>query len=69
MRQTEVPGIYKQSEGILVNKDKDSLERYRQRRELRQRKEKQINTLETKVESLVKDMEEIKSLLKQLAAK
>lgn len=69
MRKTEVPGIYKESEGVLINRDMDSLERYRKRRELQKKKENQINTLETKVGKLMDDMEEIKSLLKQLTAK
>ncbi len=69
MQKTEVPGIYKQSRGILVNKDNDSLQSYRNRRELLKKKEEQINTLADTVDRLTKDMEEIKTLLKSLAAK
>ncbi len=69
MRKTEVPGIYKESQGILINRDSDSLRKYRERREMRKKKEEQINTLTESVERLTKDMEEIKSILKSLAAK
>lgn len=59
--------MYKKSEGIVVNRDDDSLQKYRMRREARRAKENQINTLEEKVNSLSQDMEEIKSLLRNLA--
>lgn len=66
MQKTEVVGIYKASEGVLVNKDNDSLRKYRERRNLLKAKDEKINILEDKVTNLSKDMEEIKSLLKQL---
>ncbi len=69
MKKTEIPGIYKESQGILINRDSDSLQKYRERREMRKKKEEQINTLTESVERLTKDMEEIKSILKSLAAK
>lgn len=59
--------MYKKSEGIVVNRDDDSLQQYRMRREKRRAKENQINTLEEKVNALSQDMEEIKSLLRNLA--
>lgn len=59
--------MYKKSEGIVVNRDDDSLQQYRMRREARRAKDKQINTLEEKVNALSQDMEEIKSLLRNLA--
>jgi hypothetical protein len=69
MKKTEIPGIYKESQGILINRDSDSLRKYRERREMRKKKDVQINTLTESVERLTKDMEEIKSILKSLAAK
>ena len=69
MKKTEIPGIYKVSEGVLVNKDNEALQKYRKRRDNARRTEKQINTLEekvSKIDKLEKDLEEIKSLLKKL---
>jgi hypothetical protein len=69
MKKTEIPGIYKVSEGVLVNKDNEALQKYRKRRDNARRTEKQINTLEEKVSKIDKletDLEEIKSLLKKL---
>ena len=69
MKKTEIPGLYKVSEGILVNKDNEALQKYKNRRDAMRRTERQINTLEEKVSKIDKletDLEEIKSLLKKL---
>lgn len=69
MKKTEIPGVYKVAEGILVNKDTEALEKYKKRRDNMRRAEQQINTLEEKVSKIDKletDLEEIKSLLKKL---
>lgn len=69
MKKTEIPGIYKVAEGILVNKDTEALEKYKKRRESKRRVERQINILEEKVSKIDKletDLQEIKSLLKKL---
>jgi hypothetical protein len=66
MQKTEVPGIYKKSEGILVNADNEALFNYRRKRELRASNENRINTMNDKVDKLSNDIEEIKSLLKKL---
>jgi hypothetical protein len=69
MKKTVIPGIYKVSEGILVNKDNEALQKYKNRRDAMRRTERQINTLEEKVSKIDKletDLEEIKSLLKKL---
>jgi hypothetical protein len=69
MKKTEIPGIYKVSEGVLVNKDNEALQKYKKRRDVMRRTERQINTLEEKVSKIDKletDLEEIKSLLKKL---
>jgi hypothetical protein len=66
MLKTEVPGIYKKSEGVLVNADNEALMKYRKKRELRISNENRINSMEDKVDKLSNDMEEIKSLLIKL---
>jgi hypothetical protein len=66
MQKTDIPGIYKATEGVLVSKDNDSLRKYRDRRMLLRLKDDKINILEDKISVLSKDMEEIKSFLKQL---
>lgn len=65
--KTEIPGVYKVSEGILINKDNESLMKYKKRKELFNKKNKKIDSLENKINSLTADMEEIKTLLKKLA--
>ena len=69
MKKTEIPGVYKVSEGVLVNKDNEALQKYKNRRDAMRRTERQINTLEekiSKIDKLETDLEEIKSLLKKL---
>jgi|SanBayMetagenome_1026888.scaffolds.fasta_scaffold24117_2 hypothetical protein len=65
-QKTEVPGIYKVKEGVLVNADNEALEKYRNKRQVIQSKEQKINSLEATVENLAKDMAEIKNLLRNL---
>lgn len=62
MQKTEVPGYYKVSEGIVVNKDDESLNAYK----MRKKKNAQLNTMEEKVNKLESDISEIKELLKGL---
>lgn len=69
MQKTEVPGIYKQAEGILVNKDDDALQKYRRRRETQREKDLKINNLESKVDNLVKELEQLKTLLVKMVEK
>jgi len=69
MKKTEIPGIYKVSEGVLVNKDNEALQKYKKRRDAMRRTDRQINILEekvSKIDKLENDLEEIKSLLKKL---
>lgn len=66
MQKTEVQGIYKLTEGILINKDNDALLKYKKRREILKNKDSKMISLETKVDVLTKDMEEIKLLLRKL---
>lgn len=69
MAKTEIPGIYKEGEGVLINRDNDSLAKYRRKRELTYLRERQINMMEQKIDRLSNDMEEIKDFLRQLMAK
>lgn len=62
MEKTEIPGYYKVSEGVVVNKDNDSLKAYK----MQKMKNAQLNTMEEKVNKLESDISEIKELLKGL---
>jgi hypothetical protein len=62
MQKTDIPGIYKDGKGVLINKDRDALAAYKMRKE----KEKKLQYLEENINSLKSDMEEIKNLLKGL---
>jgi hypothetical protein len=61
-RPTDVPGIFKTSEGILINKDNDALKAYK----IRKIKENKLNIIESDMDQLKTDMLEIKELLKGL---
>lgn len=60
--KTEVPGFYKQSEGVVVNKDNTALKAYK----LNKMKNDRINNMEDKVSKIESDISEIKELLKGL---
>ena len=60
--KTDVPGVYKTSEGFLINKDNASLSAYRAQRV----KAKELDNLKEDVASLKEDINEIKELLKGL---
>lgn len=60
--KTDIPGIFKISEGVLINKDNDALKSYK----LRKNKEKKIDLIENELSSLKSDIEEIKNLLRGL---
>lgn len=66
MQKTEIPGIYKASEGVLINKDNEALTLYKKRKEQLWEKEQRINRMEQKVEKLSNDLDEIKNLLIKL---
>ena len=61
-QKTEVPGIYKVGEGILINKDNTALEKYK----LRRAKESRINLYEERLDNMESSMNEIKELLRGL---
>ena len=61
-RKTEVSGIYKVSEGVLINKDNNSLKAYK----IRKMKDRRVENIEEELSGLKQDMEEIKALLRGL---
>lgn len=67
--KTEVPGIYKESRGVLVNKDNEALQKYKKKRQMLWQKDVRINTIEDRVEDLSKSIEEIKELLMKALTK
>ena len=60
--KTEVPGIWKAGEGILINKDNTALEKYK----LRKAKEAKLNQYEDRLNNMESSLSEIKELLKGL---
>ena len=61
--KTEVPGVYKVRDGILINTDNDALNAYKNRK----RKEAAIDTMQEEINTIKSDLQEIKDLLKGLA--
>ena len=61
--KTDVPGIYKVRDGVLINTDNNSLNAYKNKK----RREQMIDTMQEDIQSLKNDLEEIKDLLKGLA--
>ncbi len=66
MQKTEVQGIYKASEGVLINKDNDALMKYKKRRDILKSKDDKINEMEQRIENLTSQMENIKLLLEKM---
>jgi peptidoglycan hydrolase CwlO-like protein len=61
-QKTEIPGLYKVSEGIIINKDNDALATYKKRK-LREHK---LDSMQEEMTSLKNDINEIKELLRSL---
>ena len=61
-QRTEIPGIFKEREGVLINKDNEGLQAYK----LRLQRSREADSLRQDVTELKKDIEEIKDLLKGL---
>lgn len=61
-QRTEIPGVYKEREGVLINKDNDALMAYK----IRMEKARETTVLREEVTELKKDIQEIKDLLKGL---
>jgi hypothetical protein len=69
MKKTEVAGIYKVTEGILVNKDNEALMKYKARKSAIVHRDNEINTLKEQVGTLTNKLDSIETLLKQLMEK
>jgi predicted DNA-binding protein YlxM (UPF0122 family) len=61
--KTEVPGIYKVREGVLINTDNQALAAYKNKK----RRENMIDEMKEDIQSLRGDLQEIKDILKGLA--
>ena len=64
-KKTIVPGIYKVGEGVLINKDNDTLNAYRTRK----MKNLKIDDIASEMETLKNDISEIKELLREMVKK
>ena len=62
-QKTEVPGIYKVTDGILINKDNTALQIYKNKKQ----RERRIDEIQNDVASLKDDIQEIKQLLRGLS--
>lgn len=62
-QKTEVSGIYKVREGVLINKDNEALKIYKNKKA----RERRIDEIQSDVLSLKDDIAEIKQLLKGLS--
>jgi len=61
--KTEVPGIYKVREGVLINTDNQALNAYKNKK----KREHRIDEMQKDMDELKSDIAEIKALLKGLA--
>lgn len=62
LTKTEIPGIHKVGEGVLINKDNEALTAYKRRKQ----NFKAVEDMQQELSSLKEDMREIKELLKGL---
>lgn len=60
--RTEIPGMYKVGDGVLINKDENNLMRYKKEKN----NLKKIRLLENDLSLLKNDISEIKQMLKGL---
>lgn len=65
IKKTEVPGIYKVCDGILINKDNEALSAYK-RRKNREKNINDIGNIKEELSNLRTDIAEIKDLLRSL---
>ena len=61
--KTEVPGIYKVREGVLINTDNNSLAAYKNKK----KRDKRVDEMQEDIQTLKNDLQEIKDLLRGLA--
>jgi ferritin-like protein len=58
--KTDVPGIYKEKEGVLINKDNAGLEQYRHAK----KRAKRIDEIDNDLCELKSDMRELKEMIR-----
>ena len=63
--KTEVPGIYKVREGVLINTDNQALNAYKNKK----KRDLMIDDMNDDIQTLKTDLQEIKELLKGLAGR
>lgn len=61
--KTDVPGIYKVRDGILINTDNQALAAYKNKK----KREVMIDNMQEDIKTLKDDLQEIKDLLRGLA--
>jgi hypothetical protein len=61
--KTEVPGIFKVREGVLINTDNNSLAAYKNKK----KRDRRVDEMQEDIQTLKNDLEEIKDLLRGLA--
>jgi len=64
-KKTAIPGIYKVTEGVLINKDNNALRAYKARK----KKDRQIEEVKNEVNEMRKDISDIKGLLFEILGK
>lgn len=64
-QKTEVSGIYKVCDGILINKDNEALSAYKRRKQ-REENIKDISSIKEELSDLKTDIKDIKELLRSL---
>lgn len=60
-QKTEIPGIYKVEEGILVNKDNLALQAYKNRKN----RERKLVQIESDLIGIKEDVKELKDLMRR----
>lgn len=61
--KTEIPGIFKVRDGILINTDNNSLAAYKNKK----KRDMRVDEMQEDIQALKNDLQEIKDLLRGLA--
>jgi hypothetical protein len=62
MQKTDIPGIYKERDGILINRDEEGLIAYKKRKQ----QSNKIVFLENEINILKNDIKEMKEMIRSL---
>jgi hypothetical protein len=62
--KTDIPGVYREDSGALINRDNSSLLNYKSKKELNRK----ISSLEKKIDYLLDENHSIKKVLEQLTS-